>query len=66
VKSVLAAMASQGGRDTEKDLFSQPGGYHTVLSSKTFDQPCPNCGTAIRKEAYLGGSIYYCPTCQPF
>jgi formamidopyrimidine-DNA glycosylase len=65
VKSVLGAMASQGGRDTEKDLFGQPGGYRTVLSSKTASQLCPNCGSAICKEAYLGGSIYYCPTCQP-
>jgi formamidopyrimidine-DNA glycosylase len=26
--------------------------------------PCPVCGTAIVKEAYLGGSIYYCKKCQ--
>ncbi|MCU0520799.1 MAG: endonuclease VIII [Anaerolineae bacterium] len=65
VKSVLADMVAQGGRDTERDLFGQPGGYITVLSRNTVDKPCPVCGTAIRKEAYLGGSIYYCGGCQP-
>ncbi|MFA6873005.1 MAG: zinc finger domain-containing protein, partial [Bacteroidaceae bacterium] len=29
-----------------------------------YAQPCPRCGNQIRKEAYMGGSIYYCPTCQ--
>jgi len=64
VKQVLAEMTEQGGRDTERDLFWQPGGYKTVLSRNTLDTPCPACGTAIRKEAYLGGSIYYCAGCQ--
>jgi formamidopyrimidine-DNA glycosylase len=64
VKSVLAAMAAQSGRDTERDLYGQPGGYRTVLSKNTVGQPCPACGAAIAKEAYLGGSIYYCPGCQ--
>jgi formamidopyrimidine-DNA glycosylase len=65
VKQVLADMTEQGGRDTEKDLFWQPGGYRTVLSRNTVGQPCPVCKTVIRKEAYLGGSIYYCDGCQP-
>lgn len=64
VKRVLAAMAAQGGRDTERDLFGQPGGYRTVLSKHTVDTPCPACGTLIRKEPYLGGAIYYCAGCQ--
>lgn len=64
-RSVLRAMTERGGRDTERDLFGTPGGYRTVLSKYTVDQPCPLCGNIIRKEAYLGGSIYYCPNCQP-
>jgi formamidopyrimidine-DNA glycosylase len=64
VRQVLAAMTAQGGRDTERDLFGRPGGYVTVLSKNTVDKPCPACGTAIRKESYLGGSIYYCAGCQ--
>jgi formamidopyrimidine-DNA glycosylase len=57
-------MAEQGGPDTERDLFGQPGGYRTVLSRNTAGTPCPACGSIIVKEAYLGGSIYYCPRCQ--
>jgi formamidopyrimidine-DNA glycosylase len=64
VKDVLHKMTVEGGRDTENDLFGQPGGYKTILSKHTVGKPCPACGTTIRKEAYLGGSIYYCPSCQ--
>jgi formamidopyrimidine-DNA glycosylase len=64
VKEILAAMADSGGRDTEIDLFGKPGGYRTVLSKYTVGKPCPVCGAAILKEAYMGGSIYYCENCQ--
>jgi formamidopyrimidine-DNA glycosylase len=65
VKHVLFKMAAEGGRDTETDLFGQPGGYKTVLSKNTAGTACPKCGTMIIKEAYMGGSIYYCGGCQP-
>lgn len=64
VKGKLTEMAEKGGRDTETDLFGRPGNYRTILSKNTVGKPCPNCGTAIKKEAYMGGSIYYCGTCQ--
>lgn len=64
VKKTLSAMAKQGGRDTELDLFGRPGAYKTVLSKNTVNKPCPVCGTTIKKEAYMGGSIYYCEKCQ--
>jgi len=64
IKVTLAGMTKNGGRDTEKDLFGQNGGYETILSKNTISQPCPNCGHAIVKEVYLGGAIYYCPVCQ--
>lgn len=64
VKSVLHEMTIQGGRDTERDLFGNQGGYQTILSKNTVDTPCPSCGTLIRKEAYMGGSIYVCDGCQ--
>ncbi|NLG52254.1 MAG: endonuclease VIII, partial [Chloroflexi bacterium] len=64
VKSVLRAMADRGGRDVEKDLFGQPGGYTTILSKNTVGTPCPVCGEGIQKEPYLGGAIYYCLGCQ--
>lgn len=65
VKEVLTEMVKGGGRDTEKDLFGQPGGYATILSNKTITKPCPVCGSAIVKKAFLGGNVYFCPECQP-
>jgi formamidopyrimidine-DNA glycosylase len=64
VKDVMADMEAKGGRDTERDLFGNPGGYQTVLSKKTVGKPCPVCSSPILKENYLGGSIYYCAGCQ--
>ena len=65
VKSTLLEMRNSGGRDTERDLFGKPGGYATVLSSKTLAYPCRVCGGGLKREAYLGGNIYFCPECQP-
>ena len=65
LKRLLAEMTRLGGRDTEKDLFGNPGGYITVMSANNSSAPCPNCGTPITKEAYMGGSVYYCSQCQP-
>jgi formamidopyrimidine-DNA glycosylase len=64
IKNTISAMAAQGGRYTESDLFGCPGGYKTILCKNTVNKPCPICGTGIKKEAYMGGSIYYCEKCQ--
>jgi len=64
VKTTFKEMSDRGGRDTEKDLYGNPGGYKTVLSKNTVGTPCPACGKIIEKVAYLGGSIYYCAGCQ--
>jgi len=64
IKNTLSEMTAKGGRDTENDLFGKPGGYKTRLSKNTVGQPCPICSALIQKEAYLGGSIYYCAGCQ--
>jgi formamidopyrimidine-DNA glycosylase len=66
IKSTLFDMTEKGGRDTEQDLLGRPGGYSTILSKNTANKPCPVCGTLIKKEVYLGGSIYYCEKCQPY
>lgn len=64
VKATLAEMTAQGGRDTERDLFGAPGGYRTKLSKNTLPYPCRVCGGGLKKEAYLGGSVYVCEQCQ--
>lgn len=65
IKQTLAGMTRLGGRNTEKDLFGNPGGYQTVMCAANHGKPCPRCGTPIIKEAYLGGSVYTCGKCQP-
>lgn len=64
VKETLKTMADGGGRDTEKDLFGNPGGYKTYLSKKTLWTPCTRCGYELHKDNYMGGTIYYCEHCQ--
>ena len=64
IGGTLSEMVAAGGRDTDNDLFGRPGGYSTKLSKNTAGQPCPVCGGSIQKEAYMGGSVYYCPKCQ--
>lgn len=64
LKVTIQSMTDKGGRDTEKDFYGNFGGYKCILSKNTYKQPCPNCGGEIIKEAYLGGTIYYCPACQ--
>jgi len=59
-------MTYLGGRDTERNFFGHNGGYKTLLSKNTVKTPCPNCGNLIVKEAYLGGAVYFCPSCQKF
>jgi formamidopyrimidine-DNA glycosylase len=65
VKEQIQQMTDGGGRDTEMDLDGNPGGYRTIMSRKTVGTPCPSCGQTIAKAAYMGGSVYYCPVCQP-
>jgi formamidopyrimidine-DNA glycosylase len=64
LKETFAEMAEKGGRDTEKDVYGNPGGYQTVMSKENAAMLCPVCGGGIKKEAYMGGSVYYCPACQ--
>jgi formamidopyrimidine-DNA glycosylase len=57
-------MVELGGRYEERDLYGNRGGYVRLLDSKTKGSPCTVCGTTIEKAQYLGGAIYFCPTCQ--
>ena len=54
----------KGGRNDEFDLFDQPGGYVRLMDKHAVGKPCRQCETPIEKAQYLGGAIYFCPTCQ--
>lgn len=64
VVHTLQDMVYGGGRDVEKNIFGEEGKYRTILSNKTYQKPCPVCHGEIKKENYLGGTIYYCSNCQ--
>lgn len=65
MKQTLQAMTEGGGRSTEKDLFGDVGGYNVLMSKNALSAGCPHCGSPVTKETFLGGSVYYCPHCQP-
>ena len=64
VRKVLKEMCACGGRDTERDLFGNKGGYVTQLSKKSLHEPCIKCGHEIHKANYMGGTVYFCEYCQ--
>jgi formamidopyrimidine-DNA glycosylase len=57
-------MTEEGARNTEKDVLGNYGGYKTILSKNTWQYQCPRCGGSIVREAYMGGNVYYCTSCQ--
>lgn len=64
VKDTIKQAIQQNGRTVERDIFDKPGRYAPLMDRKVVGTPCPNCGTAIQKISYLGGSCYICPECQ--
>lgn len=65
LKSELVKMRMLGGRSNEVDLYGNKGMYQVMLTSKAVGHPCPVCGEDIEKAQYLGGTVYFCPRCQP-
>jgi len=63
-RNELYKMIKLGGRDCEKDIFDNSGRYQRIMHSKSIDTPCPACTSLIKKQQYLGGTIYFCPSCQ--
>jgi formamidopyrimidine-DNA glycosylase len=64
MRNVLSDAVKAGGRDTEKDLYGHKGSFRCLLDTRTKGTPCSVCATTIEKSAFLGGSCYFCPTCQ--
>lgn len=64
IREILRLMTEKGGRDTEKDIYGREGGYRTVMSAKNLGAQCPGCGEKIVRQAYMGGNVYFCPSCQ--
>jgi formamidopyrimidine-DNA glycosylase len=56
----------RGNSPHKFDLYNHPGKYRKILDSRQVGKPCPECGTSIEKQQYLGGAVYYFPSCQNF
>jgi formamidopyrimidine-DNA glycosylase len=65
IQETVEAVIRRGGRYDETDLYGAPGGYVRLMDKEAAGKPCPLCGTIVEKMAYLGGTCYLCPTCQP-
>jgi formamidopyrimidine-DNA glycosylase len=67
VKTVLLAAIDAGG-STLRD-YAQPNGELGYFSARwrvygREGQPCPECGTTVRRRTDSGRSTFYCPACQ--
>ncbi|MCK5757903.1 MAG: endonuclease VIII, partial [Clostridiales bacterium] len=64
INITLEEMTEKGGRDTQKDIYGEKGGYECIMSRNSVGKDCPRCGAIIEKQSYMGGSVYFCPECQ--
>jgi formamidopyrimidine-DNA glycosylase len=64
IVGTVQAVAAQGGRYDEVDLYNRPGGYVRQMDKKALGRPCPVCVGKVEKIQYLGGACYFCPQCQ--
>ena len=69
VRSVLQDALGQGGTSFDSlyvDVDGQAGYFDRALAVYgREDQPCPRCGTPIRRHRFMNRSSYVCPRCQP-
>jgi formamidopyrimidine-DNA glycosylase len=68
VKRILAAAVEQGGTSFDeqyKNVNGESGYFDVSLNAYgMIDQPCPRCGRAIRRDAWMNRGSHYCPACQ--
>jgi len=64
IVDTVREVTEKGGRYDEFDLYGQRGGYERIMDKNSVGRPCPECGGDVKKIQYLGGSCYFCPSCQ--
>ncbi len=69
VREVLGEALAVGGTSFDELYVNVNGesGYfdRSLAVYGRADQPCPRCGTPIRRDAFMNRSAYTCPHCQP-
>ena len=64
ILSTVNEVIENSGRYDEYDLYNKRGGYIRIMDKNAVGNPCPECGGSIEKTQYLGGTCYFCPSCQ--
>jgi formamidopyrimidine-DNA glycosylase len=69
VKEVLLEALAAGGTSFDAlyiDVNGESGYFDRSLAVYgREDQPCPRCGTPVRRDPFMNRSSYSCPQCQP-
>ena len=65
MRSYLKKALDLGGASYENGLYDEPGGFREMLIGYKEGQPCPVCGTAIKKIKTGSTSGFVCEVCQP-
>ncbi len=67
-RTVMAEALDQGGTSFDAlyvNVNGQSGYFDRSLAAYGQEGlPCPRCGTAIRRTAFMNRSSYFCPQCQ--
>jgi formamidopyrimidine-DNA glycosylase len=69
VREVLAEALDQGGTSFDAlyvNVNGESGYFDRSLAVYGREgEPCPRCGTPVRREPFMNRSSYSCPRCQP-
>ena len=69
VRTVMGEALEQGGTSFDAlyvNVNGESGYFDRSLSAYGQEgEPCPRCGTPIRRIAFMNRSSYFCPACQP-
>ena len=69
VRDVMTAAIAAGGTSFDALYVSVNGvsGYfdRSLNAYGRQDEPCPRCGTPVRRDAFMNRSSFSCPRCQP-
>lgn len=67
IRQGLQRIIDKNGLAYERDFFGKNGGFEKkdFLVGYREKEPCPVCGTEIKKIKAAGGASYVCPKCQP-
>lgn len=68
LREVFRKALAEGGTSFDEQYVNVNGqaGYfaHSLNAYGRTGQPCPRCGTAIKKVPFAGRSSHFCPKCQ--